>query len=84
MPSDTFDVWVQGAGGQAITVTQTSTPAGWAYVTGDLGSLTGTVTLHFRVYQSSPAPAFAWLDEVHLGARAGPLERLYLPLVRRS
>jgi len=84
-PADTFDVWVQGEGTGVVTVTHTSTPTTWTYVIGDLGRLTGTVTLHFRVYQSSAlAPTLAWVDEVHVGPRAAPLQRLYLPLTHKT
>jgi hypothetical protein len=85
LSSGTFEVWAQGAGGQVVSVTQTAVPTAWTYVTGDLGELTGTVTLYFRVHQSSALiPTLAWLDEVHVGSRAGPLRRLYLPLVQRA
>ncbi len=83
-PADAFDVWVQVAGGPIISVTHATTPTAWAYVVRELRGVTGTVTLRFQVYQSAQAPAFAWLDEVHVGARARPLPRLYLPLLLRG
>jgi len=83
--SDTFDVWAQSEGGPVVTVTNVATPTAWTYVTGDLIGLTGTVTLHFQVYQSSAlTPTLAWVDEVHVGSRAGPFQRLYLPLIQRA
>lgn len=84
VPTDTFAVWVQGTDGPSMSVTSTATPTTWAYVTMDLGGISGTVTLYFQVVQSALTPTLAWVDEVHVGSPAGSLQHLYLPLVLKG
>ncbi len=83
-PADAFDVWVQAPGG-TVSVTHTTTPTAWTYIVSDVSGMIGPVTLNFRVqWSSAQTPVCAWVDEVHLGSRAAPFSRVYLPLVQRA
>ena len=60
------------------TVLSTCTPVDWTYVSHDVSAYSGTVTLNFKVTQSSDAnPTTVRVDEVSVGPTR---YRIYLPL----
>ena len=75
--NDHFEVWVTN-GVLTTTVLSTCTPVDWTYVSHDVSAYSGTVTLNFKVTQSSDAnPTTVRVDEVSVGPTR---YRIYLPL----
>jgi len=86
--NDRFEVWATD-GVSTTNVISTCTPVDWTYISYDLSAYTSTITLTFKVTQSSDAnpttvrvdEASVELTEVHLG----PTTYLrYLPLILKD
>jgi thermitase len=79
--NDRFEVWVTN-GTLTTTVVSTCTSADWTYVSQDVSAYTGTVTVNFKVTQSSNAnPTTIRVDEVSVGPTR---HRVYLPLTMKN